>query len=85
LRILSGRSPFSADRNHIHHLLLDLGFSHTKATITIVFISSIFVAIGYSLQTFGNLTILIVIFVIAIFLSLIAKRLLINKKMKLAE
>jgi UDP-N-acetylmuramyl pentapeptide phosphotransferase/UDP-N-acetylglucosamine-1-phosphate transferase len=85
LRILSGRSPFSADRNHIHHILLDLGFSHTKATITIVFISSIFVAIGYSLQTFGNLTILIVIFVIAIFLSLIAKRLLINKKMKLAE
>lgn len=28
LRILKRRSPFSADRNHIHHFLLDLGLSH---------------------------------------------------------
>lgn len=35
IRILHGRSPFSPDRNHLHHLLLDRGFSH--ATITIVY------------------------------------------------
>ena len=28
LRILNRRSPFSPDRNHIHHFLLDLGLSH---------------------------------------------------------
>lgn len=32
LRILDGRSPFSADRNHVHHILLDLGLSHFKAS-----------------------------------------------------
>ena len=28
-RVSRGRSPFSADRGHIHHRLLDLGLSHT--------------------------------------------------------
>jgi UDP-GlcNAc:undecaprenyl-phosphate GlcNAc-1-phosphate transferase len=34
-RILSGRSPFKADRNHIHHRLLALGFDHHEAVMTI--------------------------------------------------
>ncbi|GAB4024332.1 glycosyltransferase family 4 protein [Spirosoma koreense] len=32
VRILAGRSPFSADRNHMHHILLDNGLSHIGAT-----------------------------------------------------
>jgi UDP-GlcNAc:undecaprenyl-phosphate/decaprenyl-phosphate GlcNAc-1-phosphate transferase len=32
VRILAGRSPFSADRNHFHHILLDNGLSHAQAT-----------------------------------------------------
>ena len=32
VRILAGRSPFSADRNHMHHILLDNGLSHMAAT-----------------------------------------------------
>ncbi|MBD0778101.1 undecaprenyl/decaprenyl-phosphate alpha-N-acetylglucosaminyl 1-phosphate transferase [Maribacter sp. ANRC-HE7] len=35
LRIRKGRSPFVADRNHIHHRLLDVGLSHVQATIYI--------------------------------------------------
>lgn len=31
LRLLKGNSPFTADRNHTHHILLDLGLSHKKA------------------------------------------------------
>lgn len=33
IRILHRRSPFSPDRNHIHHLLLDRGFSHRAITL----------------------------------------------------
>jgi UDP-GlcNAc:undecaprenyl-phosphate GlcNAc-1-phosphate transferase len=29
-RICHGRSPFSADRNHLHHLMLDAGFGPTQ-------------------------------------------------------
>lgn len=28
VRILNGKSPFVADRNHVHHILLDNGLSH---------------------------------------------------------
>lgn len=33
LRMIKGKSPFKPDRNHMHHLLLDLGFSHRVATL----------------------------------------------------
>ena len=32
IRIANGKSPFSADRNHIHNVLVDLGLSHRKAS-----------------------------------------------------
>jgi UDP-GlcNAc:undecaprenyl-phosphate/decaprenyl-phosphate GlcNAc-1-phosphate transferase len=32
VRILAGRSPFSADRNHFHHILVDNGLTHAQAT-----------------------------------------------------
>lgn len=31
-RLYRGSHPMAADRRHIHHLLIDYGFSHTKAT-----------------------------------------------------
>jgi UDP-GlcNAc:undecaprenyl-phosphate/decaprenyl-phosphate GlcNAc-1-phosphate transferase len=34
-RLLNGRSPFSADRGHIHHRLLDLGLSHRQTVLLI--------------------------------------------------
>jgi len=35
IRILNKKSPFFPDRNHIHHILLDKGFSHYKVTIVL--------------------------------------------------
>ena len=32
-RLLNGRSPFSADRGHIHHRLLDRGFTPRRAAL----------------------------------------------------
>lgn len=34
-RVLERRSPFSADKNHVHHRLLSLGFDHHEAVIVI--------------------------------------------------
>ena len=34
-RVSQGRSPFSPDRNHIHHRLLDLGLSHRQTVFVI--------------------------------------------------
>jgi UDP-GlcNAc:undecaprenyl-phosphate GlcNAc-1-phosphate transferase len=34
-RVMEGRSPFSADRRHIHHRLLDLGLNQYEAVVAI--------------------------------------------------
>jgi UDP-GlcNAc:undecaprenyl-phosphate GlcNAc-1-phosphate transferase len=35
IRIRHGRSPFSADRNHLHHRLMQIGFDHFEAVAII--------------------------------------------------
>ena len=45
-RILWGRSPFRADRAHIHHLLHDAGFSHRAATSIVLALAATFALIG---------------------------------------
>ena len=40
VRVLIKRtSPFAADRNHIHHALLDIGLSHFQATLTLTIVN----------------------------------------------
>ena len=50
VRIAQKRSPFSADRNHIHHRLLDLGLSHKKATLTLAIINILVIALAYFIR-----------------------------------
>jgi len=35
-RIVRGRSPFKPDKSHLHHLFIDMGFSHFGAAISIL-------------------------------------------------
>jgi UDP-N-acetylmuramyl pentapeptide phosphotransferase/UDP-N-acetylglucosamine-1-phosphate transferase len=51
-RILKGKSPFKPDRSHIHHLLLDLGYSHGKATRCIIFFTFLLTLTGFLLRDF---------------------------------
>ena len=39
LRILKRKSPFSADRIHLHHRLLDKGYTHLYASLIILILS----------------------------------------------
>jgi UDP-GlcNAc:undecaprenyl-phosphate GlcNAc-1-phosphate transferase len=41
-RVISGRPVFTADREHIHHKLLQLGFSHRQVVITLYAVSALF-------------------------------------------
>ncbi|MCZ4408648.1 MraY family glycosyltransferase [Cryomorphaceae bacterium 1068] len=49
LRILKGRSPFSPDRNHIHHQLIDSGYGHvfTALYLYLVVIAVPLVSLGF--------------------------------------
>jgi UDP-N-acetylmuramyl pentapeptide phosphotransferase/UDP-N-acetylglucosamine-1-phosphate transferase len=46
IRIAQKRSPFSADRNHIHHRLLELNLTHIKATLVIALINLLVIALA---------------------------------------
>ncbi|WP_374445268.1 glycosyltransferase family 4 protein [Epilithonimonas sp.] len=54
-RMLRGKSPFKADKSHIHHHLLQLGLSHKKITLTFVLINILTFAVQYAF--FGNYSI----------------------------
>jgi UDP-N-acetylmuramyl pentapeptide phosphotransferase/UDP-N-acetylglucosamine-1-phosphate transferase len=43
LRLIKGKSPFIADKNHIHHLILSKTNNHFLTTFIIVFISIFFI------------------------------------------
>lgn len=47
-RLLAHRSPMSADRWHLHHLLLDHGLGHAATTNTVILASAICGGIGYA-------------------------------------
>jgi len=61
IRIASGVSPFIADRNHIHHRMLKLGFNHIQTTVILASLNimSIFIVILFS--GYGNSTLIILI------------------------
>jgi UDP-N-acetylmuramyl pentapeptide phosphotransferase/UDP-N-acetylglucosamine-1-phosphate transferase len=65
LRIFNRRSPFSPDRNHIHHLLLDKGLSHSAVTYTCVSVNLMFIAFAYLCRDWGCTNIILVMVGIA--------------------
>ena len=58
IRIFNRCSPFSSDRNHIHHILLDRGMSHKAVSFVLIVVNIFFVAVAY-LLSFVSINILI--------------------------
>ena len=63
IRFLSGYNPLQADRNHIHHVLLDLGLGHKASTIILYIFSLIIVFLSYFIIDFKQS---LAIFILAI-------------------
>ena len=61
-RILSGRSPMSPDRGHIHHRLVDMGFNQKQAVGILYGITLILGIIAIVLALGGAIPALIVLF-----------------------
>jgi UDP-GlcNAc:undecaprenyl-phosphate GlcNAc-1-phosphate transferase len=57
-RISEGRSPFSADKNHIHHKLLALGFAQHEAVVLIYIIQAALFVTAYFLRYESDLRII---------------------------
>lgn len=45
MRILRGNSPFKPDKTHLHHLFIDMGYSHLGAALSILLINALVVLV----------------------------------------
>jgi UDP-GlcNAc:undecaprenyl-phosphate GlcNAc-1-phosphate transferase len=59
-RVAEGRSPFSADKKHIHHRLLELGFRHHEAVFVIYAAQGALFVAAWQLRYYSDLTIVVV-------------------------
>ncbi len=50
IRLLGRRSPFSPDKNHLHHMLLSLGMPHIKASLILITINGVVFGLFLLLQ-----------------------------------
>jgi UDP-GlcNAc:undecaprenyl-phosphate GlcNAc-1-phosphate transferase len=48
--VVHKKSPFVADKNHLHHRFLELGYSHVRTTLSIVIINIIIVIFAYLMK-----------------------------------
>ncbi len=62
LRILGRRSPFSPDRSHVHHFMLDLGLSHRTITTICVSANIAFILLAFSLRSLGTTSVIGLLF-----------------------
>jgi UDP-GlcNAc:undecaprenyl-phosphate GlcNAc-1-phosphate transferase len=52
IRLINKKSPFRADRNHLHHYLLDVGCTHSEAVIVIAAYNFVLITLTFFLQDY---------------------------------
>lgn len=66
MRIINGDSPFSADRNHIHHRILTLGYNHIQTTLILSGFNIVSILIVFMFGNISNSTLIFTIFGVSI-------------------
>lgn len=64
-RLLRGQSPMHADRGHVHHRLIDMGFSQKQAVAILYCVSSVFGISAVVLATSGEMKALLLVLAFA--------------------
>ena len=53
--VILKKSPFSADKNHLHHKFLELGFTHIQTTVYIVILNLMLISFAFVMRNFDIL------------------------------
>lgn len=68
-RLRKGLSPFKADKNHIHHQFLKLGFNHSKSVLSIASINLVFILLAWLLRNQPDAVILPLVVILCLFIN----------------
>lgn len=80
IRIASGKSPFSADRNHIHHRILTLGFTHIQTTLILAGFNVVSIGIVLLFGDIGNSTLIMLTFLVSMLFNWVVTYLIRSKE-----
>ncbi|WP_198439868.1 glycosyltransferase family 4 protein [Pareuzebyella sediminis] len=68
VRLMNKKGPFTPDKNHIHHVLIDSGLSHVKASVFLGFLSLglsvFFISLSLYIKSFQMLVVLAISFLL---------------------
>jgi len=69
IRLMHKKSPFSADKNHLHHSLIKIGLGHKEVALVMYIVNVLFVLIAFMIKDSNTLTILLLVSALALILS----------------
>jgi len=82
-RYRSGRSIFKADKSHLHHKLIELGWSQKKISLFFYLVTILISIIALNTRTIGkSITLILTALIVLIFLTFINKKIKNYKKIK---
>ncbi len=70
LRMLAGRSPFSPDKNHIHHRILAMGFSQISTVLLLALLNVLVILFVIRFAAFGNTVLIVAMACFSVLLSI---------------
>ena len=79
IRLRSGVSPFTADKNHVHHVLIRYGLNHAQVTVLLVIVNGAFIGLAILSRNLSDIIMIPVVAIISIALSYLLDVLLIRK------
>jgi UDP-N-acetylmuramyl pentapeptide phosphotransferase/UDP-N-acetylglucosamine-1-phosphate transferase len=79
IRIIQRRSPFRADRTHMHHILMDLGLSHRQVSSVLFLWGALVIGLCIALRDYKSSNLLGVLICVVFVPSMILFKLR-NKK-----
>ena len=78
IRLSRGQKPWHADRSHMHHVLLDLGYSHKETTARLIGLQVLAIAGYTAVDAIGNIA--LHGYVIALYVSVTAGFMVLSKR-----
>jgi len=85
IRIINKRSPFHPDKEHVHHYMLELTGSHTKATFVILFVNALFIVLAFFLSNLRIYQLFLLLMGLATIVSFIPYYLVKRRRKKLSQ
>lgn len=81
VRIKQKKSPFKPDKNHIHHLLIETGYNHTRSALVLYMSNILIIGAGFLMKDLNPNFAIPVLFILAILMTemLNIRRIIINK------